>query len=198
MLLQLDPFAVGEDLMVKMRRLQIHGLLFYCTPASLESAPCKLEMETAHRIGAATMVIADGASPPAHLKNRLYPRLPGLSAFERIKAIDELAIEMKPRAKSHVLLDWLHEPGRTVEEREAGCNWLSEQQGQILAEFMVPIALLHRGKDEDNIVCRILAGVLAGTKLPEACSYLKEWLTISNHPNAIFGIQKALGRLRCE
>jgi hypothetical protein len=197
MKLEIDPFSVGEDVMVKMQRLQIHGLVFHCTPASLKSAPCTLERETAKRIGCAVMVLSDGESPPSELKNRLYAKISEKSFTERAKLFNTLAGEMKPRAETHAVLEWLKQAARTVEEREAGCSWLFEQESQSLAEFLEQIASIHRGEAEDNIVCRILAGVLAATELPTAISHLKDWRKVSSHPNAIYGIEKALERLEC-
>jgi hypothetical protein len=196
MALQLDPFSAGEDVLVKMWRLQIHGLLFHSTPASVESDPCKLEIETAQRIGVATMVIWDGASPPSHLKNRLYPKLPGMSVAEREKAFEDLARGMKPRAVIHTVLQWLHEPARTVEEREDGCKWLCKQPPQVLAEFWKAITDLHRGSAEDNIVCRWLAAALGCTGIHDAREVLQQWLPLSNHPNWRYGIKLALEKLK--
>jgi hypothetical protein len=195
--LQCDPFKNGEHLTLKMGRLPMNGVVFYCTDESNQSKACERELATARRMSVPIMVIADDeASPPPDLKQRLYPKLPGLTGRSRSNTFNELADQMQRRSRVHAVLQWLSEAGRTVEEREDGCAWLCEQPAQILAEFLKEIAQLHRGKDEDNIVCRTLATVLGLTATREAIPYLEMWLALSTHPNARYGCDLALQALQ--
>ena len=137
-------------------------------------------------------MVADGAPPTGDLKKRLYISVHGLGAEERGTAFCQLARALLPRARAHAVITWLRDQSLSVEQRTVGFEWLCAAEPAVLAEFMAPIAQLHRGAAEDNVVCRLLATVLGLTGLPEAQAYLRRWLDLASHPDARYGIQKAI------
>ena len=70
--LQCDPFTVGEDVYVAMSRLQVRALVFFCTPLSTGSEPCRIERAAALRRGATVAVIrTTDATLPEELARRI-------------------------------------------------------------------------------------------------------------------------------
>jgi len=195
--LLLDPFIVGEDVIVAMHRLNLNAVVFYVTTESITSDACKIEIDTAKRINAPILVITDGTQVPKKFQNRIFLNLFNLTNSTHDQIFKELALQIQVRARIHAIINWLKMPERTVEEREYGIMWLYSQHSQILAEFLKQIASLYH-ENEDNIVCHWLAQVLARTELPEACLYLQQWWAQNDHPFARNGLNHAMQLLGCK
>src|SRR5258708_1411900 len=86
-----DPFKPGEDVMVAMKRLQIHGVVIHITPESVDSAAVRTELDTARRMGAPIMNLKDGALIPEDLRNRISVSFSKLKPGERSEKFRELA-----------------------------------------------------------------------------------------------------------
>jgi hypothetical protein len=180
--LRRDPFETGDDVQVAMRRLQIHGLIFYATPKSVASAPCAVELRTAAELAAPIISIRDQASVPKELRDKIFLDLPQPGAIESSDA-HKLADAMRMRARVHWAWQWLMDTSRSIVEREAGVNWLLRQPPQVLAEFFDPLTSLHQLENEDPTVSALLAAVLERTGMRhESNEYLERWWHAVRHP----------------
>ena len=187
-----DPFKVGDDVQVAMRRLQIHGVIFHVTPKALTSNPVATELKTAQRIGAPILCVPDQAPVPEALRDRIFRAIPE-SGCVPPGFTEELAAATRQRVRLHWVLQWLMDTGRAVEEREGGVNWLLRQPPQVLAEFIGPISRLHRLAQEDPTVSSRLAAVLERTGLRgEARSHLQSWWHAVEHPLSRITIEDIL------
>ena len=173
--LLLDPFNVGDDVQLAMRRLEIHGLVFHCTNKSVLSEPVKIELDTAEMLNAPILCLRDSAPIPSQFLNRIFQSINAQDTAAP-KWAPALADAMRSRSRVHWVLCWLRDPGRSVWEREGGINWLLEQPAQILAEFKDSLISLHRGTEEDATISSRLAAVLARTGLRREChGDLRRW-----------------------
>ncbi|MEX0677167.1 MAG: hypothetical protein WD063_08840 [Pirellulales bacterium] len=180
--LLLDPFRIGDDVWIAMRRLEIHGLIFHATQKSLASNAVAAELKTAGILAAPIVCVRDQVPIPEGLRGRIFLSLPESGEIERSN-VETLVNQMRLRARVHWVWQWLMQSDRAVSEREAGVNWLLRQQPQILAEFIEQLARLHLLEKEDPTVSSLLAAVIERTGLRhEAREHLRRWWHSVEHP----------------
>jgi len=194
--LQLDPFARGEDVVVAMERMEIHGLVFFATAASASSQACKTELDRGRELEIPMFVIRDsGASIPDDLKRRIYvnystPPPPDIAA-----QFSSLACTVAPRARLYRSITLFREPARPADElEELAKEFAWQADGQVLAEFRQALVALYR-RDLDPSVLYMLSTALARTSHRDVCDPLRHWLTEATHPYARLGIKEALATL---
>jgi hypothetical protein len=188
--LLVDRFHYGDDFDVRMQTFSFDALLFLLSPESLESRPCRVELETARRLGAPVFVAHTGDEIPAEFKGRYALDLreaEGGVPAERVRALGKAIVA---RAFVQRRLKALRAGEPPDATRAAAQALASDGDRTALAERAGELALKFR-ELEDPATCFWIALALGEAGTEEAAGLLRT-LPPKEHPYSNEGVRQAL------
>jgi hypothetical protein len=187
--LQIDPFSVGDDVDIRMQTFNIEALILLCSPASLASEPCQLELRSASRQGMPIFTAHLEGPVPLSLRKRSYWHVPPSDSPAFATGVEELAKSVQSRVLFNRKLHLLYPSNYFYEMTEVAKSIATEEDRTIVAEFACELARRYR-KISDPTTRYWIALALGRADTAQAAALLQK-LPRSDHPLELEGIRQA-------
>jgi len=192
--LLIDPFRVGDDVETRMLTFDFDALIFFCSPESIASEPCQLELRSARRQRTPMFVALLEGSVPPQLKVRLYWNPAAIDDAAFAAEASRLATAIRNRVTFSRELRLLHPENFPQETLETARKIATESDRTLVAEYAGELAKRYLAvTDASTRFWIALALGKAGTK---HAAQLLDRLPKTDHPYALEGVKQALEMIR--
>lgn len=192
--LKIDPFNPGDDTLVRMQTFDIEALIFLCSPESLASMPCRLELKTARRARLPISVVHLRGGVPSSLRQSSYWNMAALGSPSFLCGIENFAKAIRKRVAFKRQLRALYPTNAFHELIEIARAIALETDRTLVAESACELAVKYCGMSDPNT--KYWIALALGRADTIRAGRLLDRLPKYDHPLALEGISEAKQMIR--